>query len=192
MHGPCVLGLSLTISRMAANHYVYMWGVVTPFITINPVSPPATMGDCRDAFAWQQRSLIQGVIVGSRRCAPGDYVRFEAKSKDTDALVLRCLPGAVCTKPQGLSIPMSDTLNYDWMSTKGKFVKTPTKNARQIAWKAPSTSGPVDISVRITDSGKEFVDPQLIISTRIDVTQPRPAPVLSGKGGHKKKKTRKK
>ncbi|MDE3168140.1 MAG: hypothetical protein KGN36_20225 [Acidobacteriota bacterium] len=193
-HGPCELGLNLTITRTARDKYVYQWGAVTPVAITNPVNLPGSAGGCVNAFVWLQQTPIRGVIKAPRTCAPGDYVRFEAKAKDTDQLLLRCLPRGACKTPAAQPLVMSDTLVYDWTATGGAFVRVPSKNTPQIVWKAPRQEGIHQISLRIADSGKEFVDTGIFTGARIEVTKPRPSPValLPGKHPKKKKKTTKK
>jgi hypothetical protein len=172
MHGPLVLGLHFKITRMAKDKYTYEFWPADPVEVTNILNLPLFTGDCTCTYAWQQGKPISGIVEGPRECFEGDNVRFEAKANDEDNLNMKCLPGVICKRPDQGNLLMSDTLNFDWSSNKGKFVKTPTKNAKQIVWEAPKDyEGVVDISVRIFDdkTNMEFNDEDLITGHRIVV-----------------------
>ncbi len=174
-HAALNLGLHLRITRTAKDKYVYEWWPADPTEVTNPVNLPGSVGDCKNASTWKQGSPINALINGAKSCAPGDHVRFQAKADDNDVLAMQCIPGAVCKRPDSGNLAMSDTLNYEWKATRGKFDGVPTGNAREIVWQAPAEEGVVEITLRIVDSGKEFVDQQLVIGARIEVRKPSAA-----------------
>lgn len=175
MHQDIVLGLHLKITRKAKDKFVLEWW---PAETID-IQYPHTLpnwqtGQCKTAFTWMDKLPLSGFIEGPKECEPEEYVRFEVKANDEDSLKLDCVPGGECKLPSSQVLDMTDMVNYDWFTPKGKFVKSPTSNSPEIVWHAPKEEGIVRMRLRMFDSQKEFLDGDMIVGWEIMVKKSGP------------------
>lgn len=123
--------------------------------------------ECDPTVDWDDKDPISGDFWVAEKVNPistlvsGDIVVLTAEGADKDEMILTCLGSGDCSDSASQTLPVSDTLIYEWSVTAGSLVLS--DRGAQVIYLAPLDPmvTEVTISLTISDTMTQYLDESL-------------------------------